>query len=1060
MFNFINPWFMVAGCVLVSLPIIIHLINRMRFKRVRWAAIEFLLKSQKRNRRRLIIEQLILLLLRILMVLLVAFLVARWTWGSDTKSAATINASTTSVIIIDDSLSMSDRRKANKDKDEKGTDFSAWTDACAQVKLLVNNAYATGSTQEMRIFLLSDLEKPLFHAQLSNLSENEIDAELKKKKPTFYHLAPLDGLNKGFEILHAAPNTVQKFLYIVSDFRKVDWESAADSIDINAALDKLVDAEPPIVVNLIDSANPERGKTLGEIQGHDNVAILSLKPSRHVVTGEGANVVFTATIYNFGSQAVSGVSLDVDINGAEFPGGHKPFDPIQPKKRIVHEIRLSMPTLKTGTEYVKVRARLKIADSPLPADDVRDAVVYVRQTVPILVIDGTGIEGPKDPQFDRGDWKTLEAGLTAGKKYVPRRETVEALEKLDLNDFPTIYLLDVPPISNEATLKKLQKYVEIGGNLVYFLGPKTQPSFLNELHTERKGLFPILIEPKPVDLLELLLASNEERRSALSNWVKTKEGKEEVSPEDMRRLMHRVWIQGWDPRDEERRAESRPPRINPGKILFRDPKHPMVSAEMHGLAEMATYYYDNLLIGFYYRPGPSLKWAVPADEVTEVISMPQVRSSIDEFKDAAQKLGERVEDKVTEIVQTEPDFDKYREVITRRYRVLIRKSLDEGSPALLDRSLELMLEEKSDPRRPDAAKVPDMPKLWAHPKMKDLKPEIIKLRDRIRFGDPLVLSRKYRLPYKLTDESLAELRAAKMPPESVMAKLKEMKGKEFENKEKFLTELSAILDKDERERFQDDVLALASNKDDERCGTTVVVMTTAGTAPSGTAPRWNEWASGPAQWSYPNFIRPLQVHLDSQGGLGDIYNRVLERDKKLELSFEKDRYDVKKTVKVTFFPQERAKEDETKTVWLQKELPALTLETRDEGRQWLTLSEVREPGFYSFELTPKTGTETEVISLAYNVDANAESDLTRTATEKLRRDPKNEKKGKVVVVSPDGSRKEAAKKTDDPDASGPPWVYLILLLVLVAEQAMAVHLSFHLKSSEAGGSPTPAKAAA
>src|SRR6267378_6109306 len=75
---FLHPWYMVIGGALVSSPIIIHLINRMRFKRVRWAAMEFLLKSQKRNRRRLIIEQLILLLLRILLVILTAMLLARF----------------------------------------------------------------------------------------------------------------------------------------------------------------------------------------------------------------------------------------------------------------------------------------------------------------------------------------------------------------------------------------------------------------------------------------------------------------------------------------------------------------------------------------------------------------------------------------------------------------------------------------------------------------------------------------------------------------------------------------------------------------------------------------------------------------------------------------------------------------------------------------------------------------------------------------------------------------------------------------------------------------------
>src|SRR5689334_21264693 len=100
---FLNPWYMAAGGALVSSPIIIHLINRMRFKRIRWAAMEFLLKSQKRNRRRLIIEQLILLLLRILMVLLVALLVARWIYGGDQSRAGTAH-----VVVIDDTLSMRD----------------------------------------------------------------------------------------------------------------------------------------------------------------------------------------------------------------------------------------------------------------------------------------------------------------------------------------------------------------------------------------------------------------------------------------------------------------------------------------------------------------------------------------------------------------------------------------------------------------------------------------------------------------------------------------------------------------------------------------------------------------------------------------------------------------------------------------------------------------------------------------------------------------------------------------------------------------------------------------
>ena len=52
---FANPFTMIAGALLISSPIIIHLINRMRYKRVRWAAMEYCLKSQKRSRRKLMI---------------------------------------------------------------------------------------------------------------------------------------------------------------------------------------------------------------------------------------------------------------------------------------------------------------------------------------------------------------------------------------------------------------------------------------------------------------------------------------------------------------------------------------------------------------------------------------------------------------------------------------------------------------------------------------------------------------------------------------------------------------------------------------------------------------------------------------------------------------------------------------------------------------------------------------------------------------------------------------------------------------------------------------------
>src|SRR5215218_9388837 len=81
---FLHPATIIAGTVLVSTPIIIHLINRIRFRRVKWAAMEFLLKAQKKMRRKKILEQLLLLLMRCLLIFLVGVLFSRFL-GCDKK---------------------------------------------------------------------------------------------------------------------------------------------------------------------------------------------------------------------------------------------------------------------------------------------------------------------------------------------------------------------------------------------------------------------------------------------------------------------------------------------------------------------------------------------------------------------------------------------------------------------------------------------------------------------------------------------------------------------------------------------------------------------------------------------------------------------------------------------------------------------------------------------------------------------------------------------------------------------------------------------------------------
>src|SRR5438132_9788768 len=147
--TFLNPAYFFIGLALISLPIIIHLINRMRFKRIRWAAMEFLLKSQKKNRRRVIIEQIILLLLRILLVLLAGFLLARFI-GAMTGS----QQSTRHVVLLNDTPSMADTHR------EDGKEMTAFAQGKRVVSDIAQFASEATTPQSLTLIRLTDPDNP------------------------------------------------------------------------------------------------------------------------------------------------------------------------------------------------------------------------------------------------------------------------------------------------------------------------------------------------------------------------------------------------------------------------------------------------------------------------------------------------------------------------------------------------------------------------------------------------------------------------------------------------------------------------------------------------------------------------------------------------------------------------------------------------------------------------------------------------------------------------------------------------------------------------------------
>src|ERR1041384_7494583 len=102
--GFLNP-LLLFGLTAVSVPIIIHLLNRRKFQKVVWAAMRFIQTSVERNQRRMRVEDMILLALRCLLLALLAFALARPAFQNSTSDFLG-QSKVTGVIIVDNSASM------------------------------------------------------------------------------------------------------------------------------------------------------------------------------------------------------------------------------------------------------------------------------------------------------------------------------------------------------------------------------------------------------------------------------------------------------------------------------------------------------------------------------------------------------------------------------------------------------------------------------------------------------------------------------------------------------------------------------------------------------------------------------------------------------------------------------------------------------------------------------------------------------------------------------------------------------------------------------------------
>jgi hypothetical protein len=241
-------------------------------------------------------------------------------------------------------------------------------------------------------------------------------------------------------------------------------------------------------------------------------------------------------------------------------------------------------------------------------------------------------------------------------------------------------------------------------------------------------------------------------------------------------------------------------------------------------------------------------------------------------------------------------------------------------------------------------------------------------------------------------------------------------------------------------------------------GRVVAVMTTAGK-------EWNDWLG---QYSYVPMILEIQSYLASLGREAN-----LKVGEQITLQMGKGQF-APKVRRTYFLPALERMVTERKTrpavgaaagkaadngngpgaedAKAEVIVDDYTADRDQTGRQFLTVKNAFKPGFYRFDLTPlarkddKAKPAIEQRGYTFNVDTENEGNLQRISRESLLDNFQGATAENVKLYGP--FEWGVALVDRQTDFSEWAWFYLIFMLILVAEQALAVHLSFHLRDTE------------
>ena len=417
--TFLNPA-VLFGLLAASIPILIHLFNLRKLKRIEFSTLAFLKELQKNKIRKVKLKQWILLALRILIILFLVLAFARPTLKGLAIGGTTSAAKTTAVFIIDDTFSMSVI-------DNQG---SLLNQAKATANSLLKN-FQEGD--EAALILVSQAGKSDI-----NLSKSIIDFQksIDAIEPAYQSGILHSALTKAVQVLSQSKN-FNKEIYVLSDFQAGRLADEKSLSDFSQVLDERVRV---YAINY-------SGKEIF------NLGIDELKVNTQIFEKQKP-INFSVTVTNYSNKSIDNVMVSLFVNNERSAQVSTNLGAGESKVLIVEAAAKS-------TGFVSVFA--EIEDDEILQDNRRYTSIFIPDNIPIIIF----TDEPSDSRF-------VELALIAQENqstFVITRKNLSELSSYDLKKYEAVIIIGS---QNLNAVERLKDYVTNGGSL--FISPGSKSS--------------------------------------------------------------------------------------------------------------------------------------------------------------------------------------------------------------------------------------------------------------------------------------------------------------------------------------------------------------------------------------------------------------------------------------------------------------------------------------------------------------------------------------------------------------------------------------------------------